>query len=130
MGSSTSDILMLVDLVKRYLNFHRTLFYVIGAQIILSRACFLKEGWWNWILISLTHSFLEKFVVWVFTMYISGLLPEWILLCSHVNKVSLCFSFLHQTQSTTISLTLSLWSRTRFQISWLIWPHPFLFLNI
>lgn len=44
MGSSTSDILMLVDLVKRYLNFHQALFYVTGAQIVLSRASLLKEG--------------------------------------------------------------------------------------
>lgn len=92
MESSTFHILMLVDLVKRYLSFLHTesiqqlLFYVRVAQTglrLLSRACLFERSLMELDPYTLTHTLhiftyfplLEKHVEWMFTMYISGLLP-------------------------------------------------------
>ena len=81
-----------LDLVKRYLSFLHTesiqqlLFYVRVAQTglrLLSRACLFERSLMELDPYTLTHtlhiftyfSLLEKHVEWVFTMYISGLLP-------------------------------------------------------
>ena len=83
---------MLVNLVRRYLGFLHTesiqqlLFYVRGAQTILrflSRASLFERSLMELDPYTLTHTLyifthfplLEKHIEWVFTMFISGLLP-------------------------------------------------------